>query len=157
MADTKGGPTFFLESLESALVEEGAVVEPHEATLGRAREACQLLEAEVDALRKELAARDAHLDERLDAMLNLRPKLWGSAEAYELQVLLLLELRFTGILHPDAQNSSAMNERYSSFLRRSFTEACCRPLSAITDDFNLIARLLSAFRQSLAAEASKRR
>jgi hypothetical protein len=155
MADTKGGPRFFLDSLESTLVAEGAIVEPHEVTLERARDACQLLEAEVDALRKELAARDAHLDGRLDAMLNIRPKLWGSPEAYELQVLLLLELRFAGVLHPHAQNTRAINERYSTFLRRSFTEAGCRPLSSITDDFILIAQTLSAFRRSLAAEASK--
>lgn len=151
MVDTKDGPIFFLESLESALVEEGAVVGPQDATLERAREACQLLEAEVDELRKELAEHGSRLDRRLDIMLHLRPELWGSPEAYELQVLLLLELRFV------SSNASGITERYSAFLRPSFPNIGCGMLSSLTDDFSVLSETLSAFRSILAAEVLRDR
>jgi len=82
---------------------------------------------------------------RLDAMLT-HPLNWGGAEAFELQVLLLLELR-EFLRNPNSPSSHL--ERYSAFLRASHSDLGPRPLSAVSDDIETIAQLLGQFRESL--------
>jgi len=83
----------------AANVADEALGESAKITLERARESCAALEAEVDTLMTQSAESDRRLDARLDVMLTGPcPEAWGAAEAFELQVLLLLELRFATTL-----------------------------------------------------------
>jgi hypothetical protein len=73
-----------------------------------------------------------------------RPAMWGGPEAFELQALLLLDL-----LYPD---SETIVQRFLVFLApRHGSSVGCRPLSAATRDYDLLARELQAFRAHLAA------
>ena len=86
------------------------------------------------------------VDERLDAML-ARPKYWGSAEAFETQVLLLLEMRehlTSGLV--GQQSLRAFQDRYNAFMRRHVPELGTRPLFAVVTDVTRIAALLQQFR-----------
>lgn len=72
------------------------------------------------------------LDTTLDEMLDhpdtdhgFDHGLWGSTESYELQVLLLLELRF----FPHARNELMQN--YFMFFRPKFPDLGARPVSAL--------------------------
>jgi hypothetical protein len=86
------------------------------------------------------------LDERLDAML-ARPGMWGGAEAVELQVLLLLELRIVA-MRPAFRNRAMelLKGQYSSFLQRRFPDAGPRMLSALAADPHELASLLEQLR-----------
>lgn len=87
-----------------------------------------------------------YIEQRLDQML-ARPLNWGGAEAFELQVLLLLELR--DVLRAASVGSVSLRahlDRYTTFLRTRRSDLGPRPLSAVTDDLELIARLLEEFR-----------
>lgn len=93
------------------------------------------------------------VDERLNAMLQ-HPDSWGGPEAFELQVLLLLESAQTSFAGRSGQESLvAFQDRYAKFLRRDFPKVGARPLSTITDDVRVIAGALKAFREILEAEA----
>lgn len=91
------------------------------------------------------------VDALLDEMLRLSPGLdgqfkgpWGSCEAYELQVLLLLELRF----FPGGRQ--ALTKLYTAFLSPLYPELGARPLSVLQRvDLGRIARILTAFRTEL--------
>jgi hypothetical protein len=89
------------------------------------------------------------IDARLDEMLS-HPLNWGGAEAFELQVLLLLELR--QFLRGGSAPSPSLRthlDAYSSFLRMRFPALGPRPLSAVSSDAEEIARHLEEFRASL--------
>ena len=89
------------------------------------------------------------IEERLDLML-AHPKNWGTAEAYELQVLLLLELRlYVDSSYESINSLRIIQDQYSEFLTSGFPNLGPRPLSAITEDTATIARSLDAFRQSI--------
>ena len=123
MADEQEGP---------AEKEEG--VDDEE---GRARRA-----GESAAEEAGLTLRQA-IETKLDHMLEAgRPAMWGSPEAFELQALLLLDL-----LYPD---SEPLAWRLCLFLAPRHDELGCRPLSAITSDYDLLTRELRAFRAHLA-------
>jgi hypothetical protein len=85
-----------------------------------------------------------YLDARLDGML-ARPRAWGSPEAFELQVLLLLEVR--QVVVREAQRTGAVRDReYVQFLAERLPEHGCRALSATFSDHETIAEHLRAFR-----------
>lgn len=89
------------------------------------------------------------IDARLDAMLS-HPLNWGGAEAFELQVLLLLELR--QFLHSPSEPSSSLRahlDQYTHFLRARRPDLGARPLSVVSDDHELIAQHLEAFRLAI--------
>lgn len=90
------------------------------------------------------------IDARLDAML-AHPLNWGGAEAFELQVLLLLELRqFLRQPLPPSKSLRTHLDGYSSFIRERRPDMGPQPLSAVTDDIEAIARELDDFRAALA-------
>lgn len=89
------------------------------------------------------------IDARLDAML-AHPLAWGGAESFELQVLLLLELRF---FLDDPAAPRSLTAAYSEFLRASRPDLGARPLSAATEDCEDIAKMLARFRAELARGA----
>ena len=96
------------------------------------------------------------IDERLDLML-AHPQSWGGAEAFELQVLLLLELRQVVRADVEVSTQSSLRlllDEYSAFLRPLFPELGPRPLSSELDDPSAIATPLGQFRESLAHEPS---
>lgn len=92
------------------------------------------------------------LDTRLDEMLGFPGKdcgldhgLWGSCESYELQVILLLELRF----FPYDRERRLM-DAYHSFFSRRFPEKGCRYLSGMrTLPVSELSRQLGDFRKHL--------
>ena len=90
------------------------------------------------------------IESRLDAMLS-HPLNWGGAEAYELQVLLLLELRqFARTPATTPSISLRLHlDAYSKFLRLSRPELGPRPLSAVSDDVESIAQRMQEFSASL--------
>ncbi len=95
------------------------------------------------------------VDERLDRMLE-RPKNWGAAEAFELQVLLLLEVRRNLEGGPGGQASLiAIHDDYAAFLKAQFPELGPRPLCSITPDVEVIADALKGFRASLTTREAK--
>lgn len=120
-------------------------------TLERARESLAGLQDDVETLTAEVTRSIKRIDARLNVMLTgPRPDLWASTtEGFELQVLLLLELRFAETLGFDPDNGALLQERYSAFLRPRFPNKGCRPLSAVTNDFTVVRQALSAFRETL--------
>jgi hypothetical protein len=87
------------------------------------------------------------IDARLDAML-AHPRQWGDPESFELLALLLLELRQVVLsAEPVSQSQSLRShlDTYSTFLRQRHPELGARPLSAISEDLELIARSLRDF------------
>jgi hypothetical protein len=122
-------------------------------TLERARESCAALEQEVDTLTDQLAESERRLDARLDVMLTGPcPESWGGVEAFELQVLLLLELRFAKTVGFEPNTAWLLQERYSAFRRSSFPAYGGNlPLSEMTSDHGFVCKVLCAFRKTLAA------
>jgi hypothetical protein len=94
------------------------------------------------------------VEQRLEDMLS-HPEHWGGAEAYELQALLLLELRLL-LSHQtsEAESLRTINDLYSAFVASEYPEVGARPLSATTSDFGQIARALRRFRDTLVHSAS---
>lgn len=88
------------------------------------------------------------IDQRLDAMLMHAPEYWGSAEAYELQVLLLLELRY------GPHEQAFFMQGYSTFLQERRPEVGCRSLAAVESNVGVIAETLHEFRSELSAVAA---
>lgn len=89
---------------------------------------------------------DEFINARLDVML-AHPLRWGGAEAFELQVLLLLELQ--RLLRDPASRHQGPREHvaeYTAFLQTAWEDLGPRPLSAVTSDLGEIARELSRFR-----------
>lgn len=96
------------------------------------------------------------IDQRLDAML-ASPEFWGDAEAFELQVILLLELK-TALRAPRPPSESLrwILDEYYRFLRARRPDSPPQPLSAVVgEDFDLIAGLLQGFREHLGAMAAR--
>lgn len=86
------------------------------------------------------------IDGRLDAML-AHPEYWGEAEAFEMQVLLLLELRqFLKTPATPSQSLRIQTDLYSEFIRTRHPEVGPRPLSAAGYDANSIANCMEHFR-----------
>lgn len=70
-------------------------------------------------------------NERLDAIIGA-PPMWGSNEAVEMQVLLLMELRALALRPQDSLDSpDAVFELYTTFLRQRFPENPPAPLCEI--------------------------
>jgi hypothetical protein len=95
------------------------------------------------------------IEERLDSML-ANPEFWGDAEAFELQVILLLEIR-TALRTPrtPAESLRWILDQYYSFLRARRPDAPPQPLSAVVgEDFGLIAGHLQGFREHLSRIAT---
>jgi hypothetical protein len=91
-------------------------------------------------LRDKIAKR---LDEMLYAGQAGRGPMWGGPEAYELQVLLLLEFLFC----PDDHHS--IMTRYSQFFGPRHPTKGCRVLSAIVSDHQVLASEFRAFKEHL--------
>lgn len=92
------------------------------------------------------------IDERLDLML-AHPEHWGGAEAFESQVLLLLELREVVDAETEISSQSSLRQLldgYVAFLRPLFPDLGPRPLSTIVNDLVPIATALGQFRAFLA-------
>lgn len=89
------------------------------------------------------------IDARLEAMLS-HPHTWGGPEAFELQVLLLLELRqfIRNSVTPSASLRNHL-DAYSGFLRARHPELGPRPMSAVCEDVEAIAQQLDEFRKLL--------
>lgn len=86
------------------------------------------------------------IDGRLDAML-AHPEHWGDAEAFEMQVLLLLELRqFLRAPASPSQSLRMQTDLYSDFLRARYPEVGPRPLSAAGYEASSIAHCMEQFR-----------
>ncbi len=86
------------------------------------------------------------IDGRLDAML-AHPEHWGDAEAFEMQVLLLLELRqFLRAPASPSQSLRMQTDLYSDFIRARYPEVGPRPLSAAGYEASSIAHCMEQFR-----------
>lgn len=94
------------------------------------------------------------IDQRLDSML-ANPEFWGNAEAFELQVILLLEMK--AALHAPRASQESLRwilDEYHAFLRARRPGAPPQPLSAVVgEDFGLIAGYLQGFREHLRSVA----
>lgn len=91
------------------------------------------------------------IDERLDLML-AHPEHWGGAEAFESQVLLLLELQEVVRANTDVSSQNSLRQLldgYVAFLRPLFPDLGPRPLSSVLNDQFVIATALEQFRASL--------
>ena len=78
------------------------------------------------------------------------PDYWGSAEAYELQVLLLLEMELMVLGEvSDRESLQRLQERYAIFLSASHPDIGARPLSAITSETREIGKALREFRNAM--------
>lgn len=95
------------------------------------------------------------IDQRLDSML-ANPEYWGNAEAFELQVILLLEIKAVMSVPRTSQKSLRwILDEYYGFLCARRPDSPPRPLSAVVgEDFDLIARHLQSFRDQLSAASS---
>lgn len=90
------------------------------------------------------------VDSRLDMML-AHPNNWGSTEAFELQVLLLLELQMV-LRCADVPRDSLriLLDAYASFMRKQRPDLGPRPVSTVLpNDPATISRYLEEFRESL--------
>lgn len=85
------------------------------------------------------------VERRLKEMF-IRPGRWGGAEAFEMQVLLLLEIRY--VMKSPGDNRNFV-ELYSGFLQRESANAGCRAMSASNKDVRQIAQVMKRFRDSL--------
>lgn len=91
---------------------------------------------------------------RLDALLAF-PEYWGGAEAFELQALLLLELRqFLRAPLPERESLRTQTDLYSSFLRAGHPGVGSGPLSAAGHDAGTIASCIQRFRAIASASHS---
>lgn len=86
------------------------------------------------------------VDERIEDML-AAPRMWGSDEAVELQVLLLLEIR-TLALRPEelAANPRCILDAYAAYLTKTYPAKPNRPLSQIVETDHLGLTLAAALR-----------
>lgn len=88
----------------------------------------------------------SEIEQRLDLMLDkMPPAMWGGPEAYELQVILLLELLYR-------RDSERFMDRYCRFLADRHPELGPRPLSAVHQDHSVLTTELRAFRAQLEEE-----
>lgn len=91
------------------------------------------------------------IKERLDSIL-ARPEMWGSNEAMELQVLLLLDiLAFHRVRLCPAR---FVIDRYTKFIQ-SHNLLSTKPLSQHFKDAKDITKLLGEFRDQIEAETKK--
>ncbi len=92
-------------------------------------------------------------EERLDAML-ARPGMWGSAEAVEMQVLLLLELEAVASTSREVNDTLCwMKVLYRQFIHARVPSATPAPLAQqIGNDLERLARLLGEFRDEVQKE-----
>jgi hypothetical protein len=87
------------------------------------------------------------LEERLDAIL-ARPSMWGGAEAVELQILLLLELRmFAAMPALRLRAPDVVMKLHSELVQQRFPDAGPRTLAELSDGPDELARELSVLRQ----------
>lgn len=92
---------------------------------------------------------DDFVKTRLDQMLTY-PENWGGPEAYELQVLLLIEIEMLMANRlAEADSLRLVLDRYSMFLQKELPSLGARPLSTVIDDFEKLSEHLTRFRQSL--------
>lgn len=86
------------------------------------------------------------VNERIEDML-AAPRMWGSDEAVELQVLLLLEIR-TLALRPEelAANPRCILDAYAAYLTKMYPAKPNRPLSQIVETDHLGLTLAAAMR-----------
>jgi hypothetical protein len=84
---------------------------------------------------------------RLEVMLD-RPELWGGPEAYEYQVLTLLEM-----LYGSERNEWRLAEKWSAFVAKRDPDIGCRPMSGMTSSHVHISNMLRLFRAELDAQA----
>ncbi len=89
--------------------------------------------------------------QRMDDILEA-PRMWGSNEAVELQVLLLLELRALA-LQPERElkNPRRILDAYTDYLGKTYPKKPNRPLFLITEPDDLGLNLVAAFRAFLQA------
>jgi len=107
-------------------------------------------------MHQKMGSFTALLDTRLEEILGHAGKdegpdhgLWGCCESYELQVLLLLELRYF------PYDREQLMQRYHSFFTPRFTEMGCRLLSALRSILvSELSRQLIAFRAELAKDSA---
>jgi hypothetical protein len=86
---------------------------------------------------------ESFIETRIEMMLE-HPRNWGGPEAFELQVLLLLEIRHSLRLQRVRNMQNFLGD-YSDFLRPRFPKVGNRPMSAICNDFESIAGALRGF------------
>lgn len=86
------------------------------------------------------------VDQRIEDML-AAPRMWGSDEAVELQVLLLLEIR-TLALRPEelAADPRCILDAYAAYLTKTYPAKPNRPLSQIVETDHLGLELAAALR-----------
>lgn len=95
------------------------------------------------------------INERLDSMLT-NPTNWGCAEAFEAQVILLLEINEHSQLGLVGQKSiREFQNSYNEFMRTKIPDLGARPLCTIVEDVRKIASLLSEFRAQLLTKTEK--
>ena len=89
------------------------------------------------------------MDKRIEDML-AAPRMWGSDEAVELQVLLLLEIR-TLALQPEklAADPRCILDAYAAYLTKTYPAKPNRPLSQIVETEYLGLTLAAARRPFL--------
>lgn len=88
------------------------------------------------------------LEQTLTAILANPTPMWGNSEAYELQVLMLLQLRYQ--LPPNV-----LIRRYSIFMKERSPDLGCRILSSLEEDMATLGKHLKAFRESLGAPVAE--
>lgn len=94
------------------------------------------------------------VNERLDAML-ARPKMWGGAEAIELQVILLLEFLAKDAL-PDQDPNEWIMRRYLPFIRKALSSNAPWLLSGhFSSDVDSLVKQLAAFRALVTRELDR--
>lgn len=87
------------------------------------------------------------VDQRMDDMLSA-PRMWGSDEAIELQMLLLLELRALA-LRPEELTADPRRilDAYAAYLAKTYRKTSNRPLSQIIETDHLGLRLAAELRK----------
>lgn len=98
------------------------------------------------------------IDERLDLML-AHPEHWGDAEAFESQILLLLEIQEVMRAETDVSSQTSLRQLldgYVAFLRPLFPDLGPRPLSSVVEDQRVIASALEQFRARLGVRDRQR-
>lgn len=97
----------------------------------------------------------AWLDQRIDEMLSA-PRMWGSLEVVEMQLLTLIEARwFARLEQPLSANPRQVFEMYLEHLRAAFPQQCDRPLSQhlASDDYDRLVTVLREFRTAVQSHA----